>query len=107
MPPEFHLAGPVEAARPPREEIPVARPAHPAPAPAPAPPPPEDPPADPALTPGAIRGWATSLALHALLLIVLGLWVFSSQQPERAVIDTRLGAGLGDPNGVEGGARPS
>jgi len=99
MPPEFHLAGPVEAARP-REEIPVARPARPAPVP----PPLSEALADgPALTPGAVRGWATSLALHALLLIVLGLWIFSTQHPERPVIDTRLGAGLGDPNGVEGG----
>ena len=96
MPPEYPMAGPVEAA-PPRDEIPVARPARP-----PSPPPPDDPPEWPALTPGAVKGWATSLALHAVLLIVLGLWVFSTRVPPSQVIDTRLQA-LGDPNGVEGG----
>lgn len=52
-------------------------------------------------TPAALKGWAGSVALHALLLLTLGFWYFAP--PLRRVIsfDSRLaGSPLGVPEGV-------
>ncbi len=49
------------------------------------------------LPPSSIKGWAISLAVHALLMIILALWVFTPQVERKAVIDTTLaGSELGD-----------
>ncbi len=93
----------------PSQDLPVARPAHPVLATPPPSPTAEDDGdpeeiSTPSLPPRAVKGWAISLALHAALLVVLGLWVFSTERPRVETIDTTLGAeALGDPLGVEGG----
>ena len=63
----------------------------------------EDEPPDEAvlLTPAGIKGWAISAALHALLLVVLALWVFSPPKKGPPQIDTRLaGSEFGVPEGL-------
>ena len=53
------------------------------------------------LTPAGIKGWAISAALHALLLVVLALWVFSPPKKGPPQIDTRLaGSEFGVPEGL-------
>ena len=49
------------------------------------------------------RGWAWSLGAHGLLLLVLGLWVFSSPRSEVRTFDTRL---EGSDQGVDAGLTP-
>jgi len=51
-------------------------------------------------TPENIKGALASLILHALLLIMLGLWYFAPKVHRQVVIDGRL---AGSPNGVEEG----
>lgn len=60
-----------------------------------------DPADEPAWTPAALKGWAGSVVLHALLLLSLALWYFSP--PVRRVIhfDSRLaGSSEGLPDGL-------
>lgn len=53
------------------------------------------------LTPAGIKGWAWSAALHALLLLILGLWVFSPNKSAPHTFDTRLsGTEFGVPEGM-------
>jgi hypothetical protein len=53
------------------------------------------------LTPAGIKGWAISGALHALLLVILALWVFSPPKKGPPQIDTRLaGSEFGVPEGI-------
>lgn len=53
------------------------------------------------LTPAGIKGWAISAALHAMLLVVLALWVFSPPKKGPPQIDTRLaGSEFGVPEGM-------
>ena len=51
-------------------------------------------------TPEARKGWAGSLAAHALLLVVLGCWYFAPRLDGPATFDSRL---AGSPNGVSEG----
>ncbi len=53
------------------------------------------------LTPAGIKGWAISAGLHALLLVILALWVFSPPKKGPPTIDTRLaGSEFGVPEGL-------
>jgi hypothetical protein len=51
-------------------------------------------------TPGAIRGWAASVLLHAILLVSLACWYFAPRTNRPIAFDTRL---AGSPNGVREG----
>lgn len=49
------------------------------------------------LPPSALKGWATSVALHAVFLLVMALWFFSTNPHPPKVIDTTLaGSEFGD-----------
>jgi hypothetical protein len=50
------------------------------------------------LPPSAIKGWSTSIALHAVLLLILALWVLTPRAKPDKVIDTSL---AGSPLGSE------
>ena len=50
-------------------------------------------------TPEVLKGWAGSVALHALLLIILGCWYFAPRDDGPIAFDSRL---AGSPNGVPG-----
>jgi hypothetical protein len=66
----------------------------------------ERPPDATALTPSTMKGWASSLALHALLLLIFALWAFTPSSNSGKSFDTRLGfaeAGGGS-GGDDGGA---
>jgi hypothetical protein len=53
------------------------------------------------LTPAGIKGWAWSAGIHVVILIILGLWVFSPPKNPPPVFDTRLsGTDFGVPEGV-------
>jgi hypothetical protein len=53
------------------------------------------------LSPAGIKGWAWSAAIHVVLLIILGFWVFSPPKNAPPVLDTRLsGTDFGVPEGV-------
>jgi len=53
------------------------------------------------LTPAGIKGWVISGVIHALLLVVLALWVFSPPKKGPPQLDTRiLGSEFGVPEGV-------
>jgi hypothetical protein len=59
--------------------------------------------ADPGLlawTPEALKGWAWSVALHALLLLTLALWYFAPPIRRAIAFDSRL---AGSPHGVPDG----
>jgi hypothetical protein len=51
-------------------------------------------------TPEAMKGWAGSVALHILLLLVLAFWYFSPPLQRLVTFDSRL---AGSPNGVPEG----
>jgi hypothetical protein len=51
-------------------------------------------------TPEARKGWAGSVALHVLLLLVLAFWYFSAPLHNIVTFDSRL---AGSPNGVDEG----
>jgi hypothetical protein len=51
-------------------------------------------------TPEAIKGWAGSVALHVLLLLILAFWYFSPPLNNMVTFDSRL---AGSPNGVAEG----
>ena len=80
-----------------REAIPVAGPATPA---LPVVPGEDGDVEDPWYTPGKLKSWATSLTLHAVILVAMGLWVFSPKMSPPRRFDTRL---AGSEMGVEEG----
>jgi hypothetical protein len=51
-------------------------------------------------TPEAIKGWAGSLSLHAVLLLILGFWYFAPRNNGPITFDSRL---AGSPNGLPDG----
>ena len=51
-------------------------------------------------TPEAMKGWAGSVSLHALLLLILAFWYFSPPLHKMVTFDSRL---AGSPNGVSEG----
>jgi len=58
------------------------------------------------LSPEAVKGWASSLALHGLLLLTLAFWYFAPKAPPAKPIDTRLMGsemGVGDGLSITGG----
>src|SRR4051812_29927801 len=55
---------------------------------------------EPWLTPETMKGWATSLTLHSLILLAMALWSFSPKAKPSVVIDSRL---AGSDMGVEEG----
>jgi hypothetical protein len=81
--------------------IPIAQPAAPARAKVP-PAPDEPPPPEPIVTPESIQGWASSLALHALLLLAFAFWVFTPARDAPKTIETVIGGGEGGGGGGEG-----
>jgi hypothetical protein len=54
------------------------------------------------LDPSSIKGWTSSLGLHAVLLLVFGLWVFSPPRNEGKSFDSRIGEGAGEEGGGGG-----
>src|SRR5262245_38996297 len=50
-------------------------------------------------TPEVLKGWAGSVTLHALLLIILGCWYFAPRNDGPIAFDSRL---AGSPHGVPG-----
>jgi hypothetical protein len=80
--------------------IPVAKPANPVPQYTPPPPEPDDE-AEPSIfTPEGLKGLGSSVALHAVLLLIMALWWFSPRAKPTATLDTRL---AGSDMGVEDG----
>ncbi|MBX6314709.1 MAG: hypothetical protein IRY99_17610 [Isosphaeraceae bacterium] len=69
-------------------EIPVARPAPPRPKLRDDP---DEVPQAELLTPTSIKGWVTSLSLHAFLLLVLALWYLAPKRNEASAFDARVG----------------
>jgi hypothetical protein len=56
--------------------------------------------ADEIMPPSALKGWVTSVILHALLLLFLALWVFTPKLDLNKIIDTKLaGSPFGDESG--------
>jgi hypothetical protein len=57
------------------------------------------------LTPSTVKSWSTSLGLHALVLLIFALWVFTPIGNEAKSFDTRLGLGEagGSPGDGSGG----
>src|SRR3954451_25321110 len=56
---------------------------------------------EPWLTREGLKGWASSLALHALLLLCLAFWYFAPKVNLPKTFDTRLAvAGRGDEEGL-------
>src|SRR4051812_47616960 len=53
----------------------------------------------PSWTPEALQGWAGSVSLHAIFLIILGCWYFAPSRNGPIAFDSRL---AGSPNGVVG-----
>ena len=51
-------------------------------------------------TPESIKGWAGSVSLHALFLLILGFWYFAPSNRGPIAFDSRL---AGSPNGVPDG----
>ena len=51
-------------------------------------------------TPEAIKGWAGSVSLHAVLLLILGFWYFAPRTDGPIAFDSRL---AGSPRGVPEG----
>ena len=51
-------------------------------------------------TPEAIKGWAGSVSLHAVFLLILGCWYFAPRTDRPIAFDSRL---AGSPNGVPEG----
>jgi hypothetical protein len=51
-------------------------------------------------TPESIKGWAGSVSLHAVFLLILGFWYFGSPSNAPIAFDSRL---AGSPNGVPEG----
>jgi len=50
-------------------------------------------------TPESLKGWACSVTLHAILLLILGCWYFAPRDNGPIAFDSRL---AGSPNGVLG-----
>ena len=97
------LETPASADRPMTSAIPVARPARlrgQDETEADEPPPPEA----PIVQPSAVKGWASSLVLHALLLLLFALWVFTPTRNEAKSFDTRIGGEAGSGGGGEPGS---
>lgn len=90
------------SSRPPRAAVPVAKPptATKPGRPAVKPqlnPPPEEEIEEEVLPPSALKGWATSVVLHAVFLLIMALWFFSPSRNPPKVIDTTLaGSEFGD-----------
>ncbi len=59
-----------------------------------------EPPPEPWITPEIVKGWVTSLGLHAILLLTLAFWYFSPKVSQQKKFDTRL---AGTDSGVEDG----
>jgi hypothetical protein len=58
----------------------------------------------PVLTPAAVKSWASSLGLHALLLLIFAFWVITSAGKDTRTFDTRLGGEAGgSPGNGDGG----
>jgi hypothetical protein len=89
---------PVDVSRAEEERVPVARLARPKPLVVTASDPEE--PGEPFLTLEAVKGWASSLVLHGLLLLILAFWYFAPKPSPAKPIDTRL---MGSEMGVEDG----
>jgi hypothetical protein len=52
------------------------------------------------LPPSALKGWATSIIMHAFLLLILAVWYFAPIHRSDKVIDTRMaGSEFGDESG--------
>ena len=79
-----------------RPTVPVARPAPKLPVQAE---PEEDLPVE-ERSPWELHGWAYSIAAHALLLLILGLWYFGGRPSQVRTLDSRI---LGSEHGVEDG----
>jgi len=63
-------------------------------------PPPEEAVEEEMLPPSALKGWATSVALHAVFLLIMALWFFSPSHNPPKIIDTTLaGSEFGDDSG--------
>jgi hypothetical protein len=63
-------------------------------------PPPEEEVEEELLPPSALKGWVTSVALHAVFLLIMALWFFSPSLHAPKVIDTTLaGSEFGDDSG--------
>ncbi len=60
----------------------------------------ESPVAEPWYTPEQLKGWLTSLGLHAAVLLLMGLWYFKPPSNPPKVLDTRL---MGVESGVAEG----
>lgn len=58
----------------------------------------------PLFTPESLKGWVSSLALHALFLLVLAFWYFAPSLPAQRPFNTRL---AGSERGVEEGLTPT
>lgn len=61
---------------------------------------PPDLPVEPWWTPESLKGWASSIAMHCVLLICMGLWYIMPSQNGPPAFDSRL---AGSPNGVPDG----
>lgn len=82
----------------PREAIPVAGPATPD---LPVLSGDEEEAVEPWYTPEKLKGWATSLSLHGVIIVAMGLWVFSPKLASPRRFDTRLaGADMGVEEGL-------
>ncbi len=55
---------------------------------------------EPWWTPESLKGWGASVAMHIVVLVILGLWYFAPDPHPPITIDTRL---AGSPSGVEDG----
>jgi hypothetical protein len=56
--------------------------------------------AEPWWTPESLKGWGASVAMHVVILVLLGLWYFVPDPNPPLAFDTRL---AGSPNGVPDG----
>ena len=96
-PPQVVLDEPELRLRPTPKPVPVARPAPPKPQLQDAPGEGEE----ELLPPSALKGWATSITLHAILLLLPAFWFFSPSLNPPKIIDTRLaGSEFGDESGT-------
>lgn len=91
---------PAEVTKGPQSSIPVAKPANPVPQYTAPPAEPEEESAPSILTPEGLKGLGSSVALHAVLLLIMALWWFAPKARPTATLDTRL---AGSDMGVEDG----
>lgn len=82
-----------------KSAIPVARPAQPRGAVQASAEPDQSP--EEVLTPTKIKSWASSIGLHAVLLLIFAVWVFTPSRNDVHTFDTRLGMG-GEAGGGDG-----